>query len=114
MNLTFYYLAVPCVTSMSQKDVVFVIDGSGSICNSDPGFRNGEDTTCNNWHSLISAIVNITSFFTIGPSNIMVGLVLFEKDAKVLWTLDRYNNICLFNALTQKVKRFKLTKDIRQ
>ena len=71
-------------------DLVFVLDDSGSICDNDPAFVYGRDSTCNNWQFITQFASNIISGMTIGTSNTLVGLVQFDSSAIVRWTLTTY------------------------
>ncbi|ESO10939.1 hypothetical protein HELRODRAFT_136819, partial [Helobdella robusta] len=78
-----------CVQS-PNLDIVFVVDESGSICDTDPGFVYGRDSTCTNFRNLLTFVSNLVDSFTIGPSNYRVGMVTFSSSAEVRWRLDRY------------------------
>ena len=68
----------------------FVVDSSGSI--------NYKDE--NNWGTVLQFIVDITGFFTIGPNDVQVALVLFSTAANVEWGLTRYRDkTSLINAI---------------
>jgi hypothetical protein len=70
-------------------DLVFVVDGSGSICDNDPSFRYGTDITCNNWNFILNFMSDFVSDLTIGPSTARVGLVTFATEGHVAFNLTR-------------------------
>ena len=72
-----------CETAL--LDLVFIVDGSGSICENDPSFRSG---SCDNWRFVITFMVNIVETLGIDQGRTRVGLVLFSTDAVVRWTLQ--------------------------
>ena len=76
-------------TNGYQPDIVFVIDKSGSICDSDPMYLFGRDRTCDNWKFLATFVHNVVSDLIIGPTATRVGLVSFDSSSRVQWTLDR-------------------------
>lgn len=70
-------------------DLVFFVDTSGSICDSDPLFVYGTDTTCNNWKFILQFIVDFVNATDIGESATRVGLVTFATGARVAWDLKK-------------------------
>jgi len=60
----------------------FVVDSSGSI-----NYKGA-----NNWDTVLQFVVDVTGFFTIGPNDVQVALVLFSQDATVEWGLTRYSD----------------------
>ncbi len=72
-------------------DLVFVIDDSGSICDSDPTRRprNGIPIDCNNWSFVKLFIRRILSSLTIGERDTRVALVRFSDMIDVIFYLDR-------------------------
>ena len=75
----------PPTCANAKLDIIFAVDGSGSICDNDPTFVNNK---CNNWDNMINFIENIVEFLSIGPSASKVGLLTFANDANIKWTLD--------------------------
>lgn len=73
----------------ATMDLVFVVDGSGSICDNDPEFRKGIDTTCDNWKFILKFMRDMTNSLTIGMTATRVGLVTFATKAQVAWNLTR-------------------------
>lgn len=82
------YLSTDCVAS--ALDLVFVVDGSGSICDNDPDFEYGKDVTCNNWKFILQFMVDFVRDMEIGYSATRVGLVTFATQAELEWNLTRY------------------------
>ena len=77
----------------SQADVIFVVDSSGSICDTDPDFTFGEDTTCNNWMDLlefINLIIDELPISSDGSEN-RVALVRFANDGQLIFDFDDNN-----------------------
>lgn len=77
-----------CVAS--ALDLVFVVDGSGSICDVDPKFEYGRDITCDNWNFILTFMVDFVNDMDIGLTATRVGLVTFASTAVVQWDLKRY------------------------
>ena len=69
----------------SYLDLVFIVDGSASICNDDPSKANGK---CDNWISMIDFLVNVTETLQIDQGRTHVGMVLFATSAEVRFNLD--------------------------
>lgn len=82
------YLETDCIAS--ALDLVFVVDGSGSICDNDPDFVYGKDVTCNNWKFILQFMVDFVRDMEIGFSATRVGLVTFATQAELEWNLTRY------------------------
>ena len=76
--------------STSALDLVFVVDGSGSICDSDPDFVYGTDVTCNNWQFILQFMEDFVGDMDIGSTATRVGLVTFATQAELGWNLIRY------------------------
>ena len=64
---------------------MFIVDASGSVCNDDPTYSNGN---CNNWMSSIDFLVTIARTLQIDQGRTKVGLVLFATTAELRFTLD--------------------------
>ena len=76
------------VTIYSGKvDFVFLVDGSGSICN-----NNG---LCDNWRTITTFISNIASKLSVGVDGSHVGMITFGSRANLIWDL----NTLVFNSL---------------
>ena len=74
-NNTFITIAaLPC----DQEDIVFLVDSSGSIQR-------------NNWQTVRDFIKNIVRDYTIGPSNVRVGLAIFGNDVQPIFQLNAYS-----------------------
>ena len=92
-----------CFGGTSSIDLVFVLDDSGSICDADSNFVYGRDSTCGNWGFIKQFVYTIVNGMNIGPSATMVGVVRFDSNAAVGWTLDAYVHsvlVFLFDYLT--------------
>ena len=76
----------PPTCTNAKLDIVFAVDGSGSICDNDPTFQNGR---CNNWNNMVAFIENIVNFLGVGRDASRVGLLTFANEADVKWALDR-------------------------
>ena len=76
-----------------QADFVYVIDGSGSICDSDStyDYRNDPDNDgCSHWDMVRNFMTNMVDKMRyIGPQGTQVAVVTFANQGKTLWTLDR-------------------------
>jgi len=70
-------------------DLVFVVDGSGSICDSDTNFHYGTDVTCDNWNFILKFMEDFVSDMDIGLASTRVGLVTFASSAFLGWDLKR-------------------------
>jgi len=68
-------------------DLVFLVDGSGSICDSDPDFRYGTDVTCNNWKLVLKFMEDFVNETDIGLTATRVGLATFATNSAVAWDL---------------------------
>jgi hypothetical protein len=71
-------------------DLVFVVDGSGSICDNDPKFQYGKDTTCDNWNFILKFMGDFVNDMDIGLTSTRVGLVTFATTATLGWDLKKY------------------------
>jgi hypothetical protein len=69
----------------AKLDIVFVIDGSSSVCNGSP-------QPCKAWTDGLQLIYNIVDKWTIGENDFKVGLVKFGTDATVEWDLSGHSN----------------------
>lgn len=83
-------------------DLVFVLDGSGSICDTDPNFEYGKDTTCDNWEFIVRFVADFVTDMDISPSSTRIALVTFATDANVAFDLTKYadadfNCLCSFS-----------------
>lgn len=70
-------------------DLVFVVDGSESICDNDPEFRKGIDTTCDNWNFMLKFMRDFVNDLSIGLTATRVGLITISTEAQVAWNLTR-------------------------
>ena len=73
-NIFITIAALPC----DQEDIVFLVDSSGSIQR-------------NNWQTVRDFIKNIVRDYTIGPSNVRVGLAIFGNDVQPIFQLNAYS-----------------------
>ena len=71
-------------------DLVFVVDGSGSICDNDPNFQYGTDITCDNWNFILKFMEDFVNDMDVGLSATRVGLVTFASTATLGWNLKTY------------------------
>ena len=58
----------------SQLDLVFVVDGSGSVGRS-------------NWRLVTDFLIEVVNRLDIGAQQVRVGMVLFSSSAQTLWGL---------------------------
>ena len=76
-------------TQCEQEDIVFLVDSSGSIQR-------------NNWDTIKDFIKNIVRDYTIGPSNVRVGLAIFGNDVELMFQLNAYSTQYeILNAIDQ-------------
>ena len=90
VHLTLTTPAEPCTTTSTVADVAFVVDTSGSICDTDPNYVFGRDMNCNNFEKLKTFLKDIVSSLNVGPNANRVALVIFRTTAYVAWPLDRW------------------------
>ena len=77
----------------NTKDVVFVLDSSGSVCN------NTVVTTCTNWMSILQFVNQVIDIFANGDSETRIGIVVFGNMAQ--------SKLFLNNGLSQvELKKF--------
>lgn len=81
--------AEPCTTTSTVADITFVVDTSGSICDTDKNYTFGRDMNCNNFEKLKTFLKNIVSSLNVGVNANRVALVIFRSEANVAWPLDR-------------------------
>ncbi len=67
-------------------DLVFVVDGSGSICTNSNRTRN----TCVNWELIRTFLRDLVFQLVIGPDDVRVALVLFADQGVIVWNLNEY------------------------
>ena len=67
-------------------DLVFVLDGSGSICDKDSTAE--PNNGCNNWKLVIEFIQTLISNFVIGDDSVRVGFVIFANNGNLKFGLD--------------------------
>jgi collagen type VI alpha len=84
---------VPC--QQARVDIVFIVDSSRSICNS--------DSSCSNWQSVLNFINSIIGSFTIGSNNIRVGLITFSSSAQNVFYLTSYTDASTLTAAVNRV-----------
>lgn len=75
----------------TEFDVCFLIDRSGSICDTDPlfNFSNPEDKTCDNWRLAVNFVYSFVSNIYVGPNNVRVAVIIFDDKAMLMWNLSR-------------------------
>ena len=84
------YLYNICTTSnlgctQKQMDLVFIVDGSDSVCEQDPTFVNG---VCNNWKLIIEFMVNIVNVITEEDMKTRVAVIVFNDSPEIKWYLE--------------------------
>ena len=82
-------LSMPPGCEKSVIDLTFVLDGSGSICDSDLGPKFDDGRGCNNWLSVVTFVSDFVASLTIGEDLTRVGVVTFANEGKALMTLDQ-------------------------
>jgi hypothetical protein len=65
-------------------DIVFVIDGSTTVC--------GSNETCPAWIACLQFVRKIVETWDIGPNDTKVAFVTFGEYAKAEWNLDGHTN----------------------
>ena len=67
-------------------DLAFIIDGSGSICDSDPSrvVIDGQ-VHCDNWDTIVEFLTKFVEELEVGPNNVRVAMVVFGEDASLYW-----------------------------
>lgn len=80
------FLLAGCIETDTNVDLVFVVDGSGSICDNDP---TKTDSGCRNWQQVKRFITEFVSVMEPSVDGTHVGLVSFGSSANLLLTLDR-------------------------
>ena len=84
---TSYHFAVP-PTCESQVDLCFIIDSSGSIRDNNPS-----DRSYDNWELQLGFLSDLVAAFSVGPDATRVGAVVFSEDVRLVFPLDRYDNV---------------------
>jgi|SRR6218665_1694761 len=101
-----YYLWLSFSSSVCNDaalDLCFLIDASGSICDTDPSFDYDTDSTCNNWNLLLQFVRNLVDNIYDSPSVTRIGLIKFSSQAQTVFNLQRqaiYNYPILCQNLT--------------
>ncbi|MEE4248746.1 MAG: VWA domain-containing protein [Kangiellaceae bacterium] len=72
-------------------DLVFVVDGSGSICDNDPSRKN-DGSGCDNWKQIVNFITEFVTVMEPSETGTHVGLVSFSTESLLLAGLSR----CVF------------------
>ena len=83
MKLTPSYFPLAC--SQNEVDLVFVLDGSGSICENDPTYANG---VCDNWNLMLTFLTDFVDRLTVASDRFRIGFVLFSTESQVVFQLD--------------------------
>ena len=73
-----------CTTDL---DVVFIIDGSGSIRDANPA-----DGSYDNWNLLLTFVANVADNLPVSPSGTHVAAVVFSDNGQLLFPLSRYTD----------------------
>ncbi|ELU04000.1 hypothetical protein CAPTEDRAFT_198253 [Capitella teleta] len=77
------------VESESVVDLVFAVDGSGSICDPDPS-RWKYSSGCDNWEQIINFITEFVTVMEPSETGTHVGLVSFSTEGRLLAGLSWY------------------------
>ena len=78
-----------------------MLDDSGSICDVVPPGSRRKRETCDNWQAITSLAARVVEGLNIGPSQTMVGAVVFDTTAVVSWNLTAYVHLTIsFDRLT--------------
>lgn len=94
-----FRISSDCVSS--AMDLVFVVDGSGSICDNDPKFVYGKDVTCDNWNFVLKFMGDFVKDMDIGLTSTRVGLVTFATKPTLGWDLRKYETYFYYFCLKQ-------------
>ena len=86
IHLTFVFFP-DC--SSDGFDMVLVLDGSGSICESEPTFQPGVDKTCAHWKLVVQFLIDLSDRLPIDEGRARMGLVLFNDKVFIRFTLDQ-------------------------
>ncbi len=81
-----YLLSAPCASSV--VDLVFVVDSSGSICDTSINDRCCP-RNCDNWDFVKEFLARVAGQLVISEQDAHIGLVLFSSDVRVVLRLDR-------------------------
>ena len=73
----------------SVIDLVFVVDGSGSICDNDTS-RMNDGSGCNNWKQIVSFITDFVTVMQPSKEGTHVGLVSFAGESFLLMKLNKF------------------------
>lgn len=83
-----YLPVVGCIETETSVDLVFVVDGSGSICDFDPPlYSNGRG--CNNWQQIVTFIVQFVQSMQPSVQGTHIGLISYATDPIFLTGLDK-------------------------
>ncbi len=81
----------PPTTTCEQEDIVFLVDGSGSI-------------QYQNWPIILNFIKQIVRDFAIGPNSVQIGIATFGDEVNPEFQLNTYNNK---DAILQHIDRMR-------
>ena len=79
------FLAGACENYVA--DIVFMIDGSGSIRDTNP-----RDRSYDNWELLLNFIVTMVDKLNIGLNQVLIGVVKFSTDAETVFHMNQYTD----------------------
>ena len=82
-----YVFISGCTDTETTIDLVFVIDGSGSICDDNPALGDGKG--CNNWVEVVNFVVEFVKAVSPSESGTHVGLLSFAREPIFLTGLNR-------------------------
>jgi hypothetical protein len=77
-----------------KSDIVFVVDSSGSI----------DDSDILNWERVKNFTKSVVELLDIGRDNVRIGLVLFGNEAHIQFYLDSYYDVENMNAAIDRSK----------
>ena len=85
----------PTECSDSKIDLVFLVDGSGSICDNDSGGtrndpKNNGKLTCDSWELVKQFMIEFVAKLNVGLQDTRVGLATFANNANVVFKLTEY------------------------
>ena len=70
-------------------DLLFVVDGSGSICDNDPT-RQNDGSGCDNWKQIVNFITEFVSVMEPSEKGTHVGVVTFSTESDLLMKFNRF------------------------
>ena len=71
-----------------RLDIVFIVDGSESICDGSLTNETGIPT-CENWYLITEFIKELTSKFHVGTGADRVAMAIFADNGVLVWDLQK-------------------------